>query len=95
MQSLANPRFRTNTVVWGAVLTAKCSLNVPHSKIPVLYLQVADGTSITLTGTSTLASGSMISGPNFWRSFAANLIVGPAYTYTIQKVRGSIILLAE
>ncbi|GAQ83731.1 hypothetical protein KFL_001590190 [Klebsormidium nitens] len=50
--------------------------------------RVADGVSITLTGTSASASGTLISGPNFWRAFSANLIVGPAYTYTVQKIGG-------
>lgn len=39
-----------------------------------------------LTGTGPQATGSMVNGPNFWRTFSVNLIVGPDYTYTVQKV---------
>lgn len=52
------------------------------------FVQVADGVNLTLRGTNTQQNGdTMLRAGTFWRAFAANVVVGPEYTYTIEKVR--------
>jgi hypothetical protein len=65
---------------------------IPHDP----SVQVADGVTLTLRGTNTQQNGdTMLRAGTFWRAFAANVVVGPEYTYTIEKVRnGSLLRLA-
>jgi hypothetical protein len=57
------------------------------------FVQVADGVTLTLRGTNTQQNGdTMLRAGTFWRAFAANVVVGPEYTYTIEKVRNESLL---